>query len=99
MKARLALALLLGLAAALAGGPALADAPSTGCAADDAPGGCGLDCSLCLCCSPPPRTTAAPAPRAPAAGPSGDVGPEAAATPCGPLPRDILHVPKRVRLR
>lgn len=83
---------LLAVALGLVVSPAFAVAAA--CPDDDDDACCGLDCALCLCCSSVPRTTLPFAGGGPATIPTGSVGADATMAPPGPLPRDVLHVPK-----
>lgn len=92
MKGRAALGVLLLVGMGLVVGPALAIAAT--CPDDDSDACCGAEGALCLCCSYVPRTVLPFANAQPAGHPTGSVGADAPAVPPGPLPRDILHVPK-----
>jgi hypothetical protein len=91
MKSRAARIVLLAAALVVAVVPAVS--LSASCADEGEGGSCGLDCAVCFCCHGV-RTVL------PASGGGfglllvASVGADAAAAPLGPLPRDVVHVPK-----
>lgn len=92
MKGRAALGVLLVVGMGLVFGPALAI--SMTCPEDEDGACCGAEGALCLCCSYVPRTALPFASGEPAAHPTGSLGADAPAVHPGPLPREVLHVPK-----
>ncbi len=66
----------------------------TDCEEDGGVDSCGLDCALCVCCSHTPQPVLSELGRGASGELAGRLGPEESAQPHGPLPRDILHVPR-----
>lgn len=55
---------------------------------------CDLDCALCVCCSHTPQKVLSELGGGADREIAGWLGPEESARPRGPLPREILHVPR-----
>jgi hypothetical protein len=60
---------------------------------------CGFECAFCLCCAHRPQHAASTPLGRSAGDPGGSLLPEELPVPREPLPRDVLHVPRRAPVR